>query len=203
MLLLSTFLSLLLSATVANALRNDRQLRHRLRTGFGHAARRRRSLPSPAFTVEVIPTHHHSPPVYPMLNKHHQLDIDHFGSGQGTFKNRYWINDTYYDGGPVFGARRTVPARQSVYLSSTQFSMSGRPTPNLTSALLSRRVFCTILRNYRSSVLQESDGVQNNVMALTKKYKGLAILWEHRYYGGSLPFQDKFNSVVRPSPSSP
>ncbi len=32
------------------------------------------------------------------------MPIDHFGdAGAGTFKNRYWINATYYEpGGPVF-----------------------------------------------------------------------------------------------------
>ena len=32
-----------------------------------------------------------------------QMPIDHFGNTSGTFKNRYWVNDTYYEaGGPVF-----------------------------------------------------------------------------------------------------
>ena len=31
------------------------------------------------------------------------MPIDHFGNTTGTFKNRYWINTTYYEpGGPVF-----------------------------------------------------------------------------------------------------
>ena len=48
------------------------------------------------------------------------------------------------------------------------------------------------------SFLQEDRGFQSSVIALARKYKGLVILWEHRYYGQSLPFQDKFSSVVRP-----
>jgi hypothetical protein len=40
-------------------------------------------------------------------------------------------------------------------------------------------------------------------MALARKYKGLAILWEHRYYGKSVPFLNKISNVVRPSPHSP
>ena len=32
-----------------------------------------------------------------------QMPIDHFGNTTGTYKNRYWINDTHYEqGGPVF-----------------------------------------------------------------------------------------------------
>ena len=57
-----------------------------------------------------------------------QLKIDHFGNGwQGTLKNRYWINDSCYDGGPVFGARWTVPTGPFVDLSSAQSSMWGKP----------------------------------------------------------------------------
>lgn len=141
MLLLWTYLPLLLFAVLTNALQNDRQLRNRLRSGFGHAPHRRRSLSGVALTVE--------------------LNIDHFGSSKGTFKNRYWVNDTYYDGGPVF-----------VY-----------------------DVGETDAESYYVPVLQEGEGVQSSVMALTKKYKGLAILWEHRYYGQSVPFLDKLASV--------
>ena len=33
------------------------------------------------------------------------MPLDHFGNATGTFKNRYWVNDTYYKpGGPVFCA---------------------------------------------------------------------------------------------------
>lgn len=31
------------------------------------------------------------------------MPLDHFGNTRGTFKNRYWVNATYYKpGGPVF-----------------------------------------------------------------------------------------------------
>lgn len=29
---------------------------------------------------------------------------------------------------------------------------------------------------------------ESAIMQLAKKYNGLALLWEHRYYGESLPF---------------
>jgi hypothetical protein len=33
------------------------------------------------------------------------MPLDHFSDEQRTFKNRYWINATYYKaGGPVFSA---------------------------------------------------------------------------------------------------
>ena len=53
-----TCLSLLLLASVASAIRNDRQLRHRLKTDFGHKPASRRSVADVAFTVEVIQTCH-------------------------------------------------------------------------------------------------------------------------------------------------
>lgn len=37
----------------------------------------------------------------------------------------------------------------------------------------------------------------SSVIALARKYSGLAILWEHRYYGGSLPFP--LNTTARTS----
>lgn len=132
---------LLLSATVANALQNFQQLKHRLRNDFGRSPLRKRSLTDTALTVE--------------------LNIDHFGGGQGTFKNRYWINDTYYNGGPVFVY--DVGEDDAEY--------------------------------YYDDVLQEDYGVLSSVLALAKKYRGLAILWEHRYYGQSVPFLGQIPSV--------
>jgi hypothetical protein len=59
MLLLRIYLPLLLFVTVANALRNDRQLRHRLEVDFGHTPYGRRSVSTDAaFNVEVIRTYH-------------------------------------------------------------------------------------------------------------------------------------------------
>jgi hypothetical protein len=124
MLLAETFLPLLLFTSVTNALRNGRLLRHQLETSLGHEPIRRRSLKDVAFTVKVICRH--VSPSLPLIADYIfnplQLKIDHFGSGSGTFENRYWINDTYYDGGPVFGARRTVLTGPSVDLSFGQSS---------------------------------------------------------------------------------
>ncbi|KAF8798510.1 peptidase S28 [Phlegmacium glaucopus] len=43
--------------------------------------------------------------------------------------------------------------------------------------------------------LQEYHGL-SAVMRLSKKYKGLAILWEHRFYGTSLPFPVNENTTA-------
>lgn len=39
-----------------------------------------------------------------------------------------------------------------------------------------------------SADLQEDPGTKTALMQLAQKYKGLAIVWEHRYYGKSVPF---------------
>jgi Serine carboxypeptidase S28 len=83
------------------------------------------------------------------------LPIDHFNpQDTRTFKNRYWMNDTFYQqGGPVFlhdAGEATVPLNQARQLASDQL------------------VFAA--------------------MELGKKYHGIAILWEHRFFGQSLPF---------------
>jgi hypothetical protein len=36
--------------------------------------------------------------------------------------------------------------------------------------------------------LSEREGVKTSVMQLAQKYHGIGILWEHRYYGKSVPF---------------
>ncbi|KAF8999273.1 serine carboxypeptidase S28-domain-containing protein [Cyathus striatus] len=91
------------------------------------------------------------------------VPIDHFtNKTSASFKNRYWINDTYYeDGGPVF-----------LFDSGEQ---NAEP----------------LLPYY----LQEFHGL-SAVMRLTKRYKGLAILWEHRFYGDSLPFPVNDNTTA-------
>lgn len=45
------------------------------------------------------------------------------------------------------------------------------------------------------SVSQEYHG-QSAVMRLAERYKGLAILWEHRFYGASLPFPVNVSKLV-------
>jgi hypothetical protein len=135
MLLAGTFLFLLLFTSVANALRNGRQLRHRLETDLGRRPIRRRSLDNVAFTVKVMICGCVSPftsPIADDIPDSPQLKIDHFGNSSGTFKNRYWINDTYYDGGPVFGAWRATLTGTSLDSLSGQSTTKGRLTPSMT-----------------------------------------------------------------------
>ncbi|KAI0664343.1 serine carboxypeptidase S28-domain-containing protein [Cubamyces menziesii] len=91
-----------------------------------------------------------------------EMPLDHFGGAPGTFKNRYWVNDTYYKpGGPVF-----------LFDSGEQ---NAEP----------------LLSYY----LQEYHGL-SATMRLAKRYEGIAILWEHRYYGDSLPFPVNENTTA-------
>jgi hypothetical protein len=39
--------------------------------------------------------------------------------------------------------------------------------------------------------LQETDGIRSAVMQLAAKYHGIGVVWEHRYYGRSLPFMTR------------
>ncbi|GJE98594.1 serine carboxypeptidase S28-domain-containing protein [Phanerochaete sordida] len=90
------------------------------------------------------------------------MPLDHFGGAQGTFKNRYWVNASYYEpGGPVF-----------LFDSGEQ---NAEP----------------LLPYY----LQEYHGL-SATMRLAKRYKGIAILWEHRFYGDSLPFPVNDNTTI-------
>ncbi|TBU30170.1 serine carboxypeptidase S28-domain-containing protein [Dichomitus squalens] len=90
------------------------------------------------------------------------MPLDHFGNATGTFKNRHWVNDTYYKpGGPVF-----------LFDSGEQ---NAEP----------------LLPYY----LQEYHGL-SATMRLAKRYSGVAILWEHRYYGDSLPFPVNENTTA-------
>ncbi|TBU61392.1 serine carboxypeptidase S28-domain-containing protein [Dichomitus squalens] len=90
------------------------------------------------------------------------MPLDHFGNATGMYKNRYWINDTYYKpGGPIF-----------LFDSGEQ---DAEP----------------LLPYY----LQEYHGL-SATMRLAKRYNGVAILWEHRYYGDSLPFPANENTTA-------
>ncbi|KLO08900.1 peptidase S28 [Schizopora paradoxa] len=90
------------------------------------------------------------------------MPIDHFGNSSKTFKNRFWVNATYYEpGGPVF-----------LFDSGEQ---NAEP----------------LLPYY----LQEYHGL-SATMRVAKRYKGVAILWEHRFYGDSLPFPVNENTTA-------
>ncbi|KAI0793717.1 peptidase S28 [Fomes fomentarius] len=91
------------------------------------------------------------------------MPLDHFGGIPGTFKNRYWVNETYYKpGGPIF-----------LFDSGEQ---NAEP----------------LLPYY----LQEYHGL-SATMRLAERYNGLAILWEHRFYGDSLPFPVNDNTTAK------
>ena len=187
----------LLFASVTNALQNGALPRHRLGTRLHRPPPHHPHTPSNAtFTVDVSCPHARLPDAEPTFDSP-QLNIDHFGGAKGTFKNRYWMNDTYYEGGPVFGAQRTTTAGTYINSSSGQSSMWGRPMPSLTITRFSRQVPPASRPDDCLSIPQEVYGYRSNVMALAKEFKGLGILWEHRYYGESLPFQDKFSGTVR------
>lgn len=48
-----------------------------------------------------------------------ELPLDHFGDGQGTFKNRFWVYDlAYKPGGPIISVFRLLSStliRRSTY----------------------------------------------------------------------------------------
>ena len=85
-----------------------------------------------------------------------EIPVDHFNkSDTRTYRNRYWMNDTYYKkGGPVFlydnGEAGCSDAQAAATLTGTRESFT--------------------------------------VVDLARRYNGIAILWEHRFYGQSLPF---------------
>ncbi|KAN0108655.1 Serine carboxypeptidase S28 domain containing protein [Hyaloscypha variabilis] len=90
------------------------------------------------------------------LNLTVELPIDHFNpQDTRTFKNRYWLNDTFYEkGGPVF-----------LYDAGEAGVPSGA-----------------------AQRLLNNDQIVFAPLELAKKYHGMAIVWEHRFYGESLPF---------------
>ncbi len=84
------------------------------------------------------------------------MPIDHFNdSDTRTYKNRYWINDTFYqEGGPVF------------------FFDIGE------SAVSDSHVIGYLGEN----------GTLGAPLRLAEQFHGMAVVWEHRFYGESLPF---------------
>ncbi len=89
------------------------------------------------------------------LNLTVNLPIDHFNpQDTRTFKNRYWMNDSFYEkGGPIFlydAGEAKVPPGQAQLLASDQVVFTANE--------------------------------------LARRYHGIAVVWEHRFYGESLPF---------------
>jgi Serine carboxypeptidase S28 len=84
------------------------------------------------------------------------IPIDHFNdSDTRTYKNRYWINDRYYqEGGPVI---------------FFDVGESGANEENINRTL-------------------GENGTLRAPLRLAQRFNGMAVLWEHRFYGESLPF---------------
>ncbi|KAJ5885379.1 hypothetical protein N7495_009889 [Penicillium taxi] len=80
------------------------------------------------------------------------VPVDHGNSSLGTYQNRYWVSDKYYQqGGPVF-----------IYdVGEASAESSARIQLGNDSSLLASMLF---------------------------EFGAMGIVWEHRYYGDSLPF---------------
>ncbi|KJA19598.1 hypothetical protein HYPSUDRAFT_44157 [Hypholoma sublateritium FD-334 SS-4] len=134
-------------------------------------------------TAEILP-----PPTLenrdnmPVANaaKFIEMPVDHFGHETATFQNRYWVNSTYWQpGGPVFRQSTPCPRFSVSYPVAHKVFDSGEQNAE------------PLLPYY----LQEYHGL-SATMRLAKRYKGLAILWEHRFYGASLPFPVDENTTA-------
>jgi hypothetical protein len=84
------------------------------------------------------------------------MPIDHFYvRDTRTYKNRYWMNDTYYQpGGTIFFFDRGEGA---------------------------------VTEQYVIAVVGENGSLMAP-LRLAEQFNGMAIAWEHRLYGESLPF---------------
>jgi Serine carboxypeptidase S28 len=84
------------------------------------------------------------------------MPIDHFNEyDTRTYKNRYWIEDRYYqEGGPIF------------FVDAGEGMVRDRD----------------ILR-----ILGEN-GTLRAPLRLAQRFNGMVVVWEHRFYGESLPF---------------
>jgi hypothetical protein len=102
-----------------------------------------------------------------------QMPIDHFGSFPGTYKHRWFYNDSYYQsGGPVF--RMCGHIRCSCLI----------PLTSMASVFDSGQHNASILTDY----LVEPNGYSTAIMRLAQRYHGLAVMLESRFFGTSTPF---------------
>lgn len=125
-----------------------------------------------------------------------QMPVDHFGNTTGTFKNRYWINATYYkSAGPVFRASNIDSLHsflKSIDMIYKQFLILANKMRSLSYPTTCK---CALIAAqapldwywHKLERCQEYHGL-SATMQMAKRYNGVAILWEHRYYGDSLPF---------------
>ncbi len=114
----------------------------------------RESMASVPLPIPIDPTLSGSYTMPPNLTI--DMPIDHFDHGDTrTYKNRYWINDVYYqEGGPIF------------------FQDIGEGTVD------QQAIIGTLGEN----------GTLMAPLRLAEQFNGMAVLWEHRFYGESLPF---------------
>lgn len=75
------------------------------------------------------------------------MPIDHFSNASETFKNRYWVNATYYQsGGPVF--REILLRILSMLMSDTvsQFLILENKMPSHCCRITYKYVFARVLK---------------------------------------------------------
>lgn len=89
------------------------------------------------------------------------MPIDHFDdSNTQTYQNRYWINDTFHsERGPIF-----------FY--------------NHSEGIFSEGIFS---EGFVQAFLGET-GTLMAPMQLAEQFNGVAVLWDHHFYGDNLPF---------------
>lgn len=98
-----------------------------------------------------------------------ELPLDHFGDGNETFKNRFWVYDAAYKpGGPVISTNR------STYLATIVLSCLS--ANNLVDDGGEDNA-AKYLKDMQDSLSQSFANATN----------GMVINWEHRFYGTSKP----------------
>ncbi|CUS09404.1 unnamed protein product [Tuber aestivum] len=106
-------------------------------------------------------------PIAPM--HYVELPLNHGDPTSPKFRNRYWVDDTYYSpGGPIF------------------FFDNGESDAGGTEAYLRKGATGSLAREFKGYFLASLGRLEESVN-LTVPGTRLLILWEHRFYGASMP----------------
>ena len=148
-------------------------------------------------------------PSVTLLARNVTLPIDHFNASDSrTYQNRYWLNDKYYQkGGPVIfydhGEDGLDIDEIKAYSEETKYGCRHFGLQEGTEACKQfqngkAEAMCTRSATFVGneefgeackSFFDEINGRMAFVpLELARKYHGILIIWEHRFYGESQPF---------------